>query len=109
MELNAQIIKRIAELSRLELSETEVKQYQTDLQKILHAFSDLANISLPEELQGDARSGLILEQSDDLKEEVSRLQEDKVDNSLSTQSFLEQAPEREGVFVRVPAILTSTT
>jgi aspartyl-tRNA(Asn)/glutamyl-tRNA(Gln) amidotransferase subunit C len=109
MELNTQTVRRIAELSRLELSEEEVKQTQVELQKILHAFRDLVNVPLPAELAGDARSALVLKQAQNLGEEISRMQADVANNSLTSQNFLQQAPEREGVFVRVPAILNSTT
>lgn len=109
MELNTQTVMRIAELSRLELSQEEVNQYQDELQKILHAFRDLANVPLPTELEGDARSALVLKQVQNLSDDISRMQADVAHNSLSSQNFLDQAPEREGVFVRVPAILNSTT
>jgi aspartyl/glutamyl-tRNA(Asn/Gln) amidotransferase C subunit len=109
MELNTQTVLRIAELSKLHLTQEEVQQYQNDLAKILFAFEDLAKIPLPTELQGDARSALVLKQISDSIDVISRLQKDEVKNSLSSQVFLDQAPEREGVFVRVPAILNSTT
>ncbi|MES2614680.1 MAG: Asp-tRNA(Asn)/Glu-tRNA(Gln) amidotransferase subunit GatC [Bdellovibrionota bacterium] len=109
MELNSHMVRRIAELARLELTEEEVVKYQADLQKVLSAFSDLENVPLPAELQGDARSALTLKQAQNFGEESSRMQADVATDSLSSQNFLAQAPEREGVFVRVPAILNSTT
>ena len=109
MELDTQTVRRVAELSRLELSDEEVTQYQKDLGKILHAFHDLSNVPLPSELEGDARSALALKQAENQKDSLSRMQKDEVCNSISSQNFLDQTPEREGVFVRVPAILNSTT
>ena len=109
IELNTETVKRIAELARLELSEQEVTQYQHELQKILQTFSDLNSVPMPKELEGDARSGSALKQAQNLTENDSRLQPDIANNSLSSQNFLAQVPEREGVFVRVPAILNSTT
>ncbi len=109
MELNEETIKRVAELSRLELSNEEIKHYQQELQKILHAFQDLAQVPLSAELAGDARSALALNQAKNSSDNISRLQEDIENNSLSSPMFLAQAPEREGVFVRVPAILTPST
>jgi aspartyl/glutamyl-tRNA(Asn/Gln) amidotransferase C subunit len=109
MELTLNTVKRIAELSKLELSEEEIQQSQKELLQILQAFESLSKFPLPEELQGDARSALVLKQAHSASDETSRLQKDEANNSLSSQSFLAQAPEREGVFVRVPAILNSTT
>lgn len=109
MELNAQTVKRIAELSRLELSAEEVEQYQDKLQKILQAFSNLANIPLPKELEGDARCAIVLKQAENSNEDISRLSQDVANNSLPQSAFLAESPEREGAFIRVPAILNSTT
>jgi aspartyl/glutamyl-tRNA(Asn/Gln) amidotransferase C subunit len=108
-ELNEETVKKIAALSRLELTEEEIKTYQAEMQKILHAFQDLANVSLPLELEGDARSALVLKQLSNSHEDISRMQEDKEHNSLTCQTFLAQSPDREGAFVRVPAILSSST
>ena len=109
MELTKETVQRMAELSRLEFSDEEILQSQEELQKILHAFKSLSNIPMPEELKGDARSALALKQAQNLTDSISRMEKDEINNSLSTQNFLAQTPEREGVFVRVPAILNSTT
>lgn len=109
MELDENTVKRIAELSRLELAEHEVKEYQEAMLKMLHAFHDLTNIPIPSEIHGDARSALLINQALNNNEEISRMQPDKNYNSLSSQIFLSQAPEREGVFIRVPAILSPST
>lgn len=109
MELNQEIVKKIGELARLELSEQDVTHYQADLQKILQAFNDLMLVPLPAELEGDARCALVLKQAQDFGEDMSRMQPDIAQNSLSTQNFLAQVPDREGSFVRVPAILNSMT
>ena len=109
MELTQEAVKRVAELSRLELNDQEIVEYQNDLQKILKAFESLIKIPLPTELEGDARSALVLKSAQNLSDNVSRMQKDEVNNAISSQDFLRETPEREGVFVRVPAILNSTT
>ncbi len=109
MEISEETIKRIAELSRLELKGDDIKQAQTDLQKILKAFAALSKIELPPELADDARSALALKSSAQKSEDSSRLQPDLDENTLASHTFLAQAPEREGVFVRVPAILSPST
>ncbi len=110
-EFSRETVKRIAELARLHLTEEEIATYQAELAKILEAFKALSDLPLPEDLAGDARSALIMakaNQKDDA-DIISRFRADIIDNSIQTQVFLEQTPEREGVFVRVPAILTPST
>ncbi|WGL59264.1 aspartyl/glutamyl-tRNA amidotransferase subunit C [Pigmentibacter sp. JX0631] len=110
-EFSRETVKRIAELARLQVTEEEITTYQAELAKILDAFKALAELPLPEDLAGDARSAIIMakaSQNND-SENISRLRPDVINNSIQTQVFLEQAPEREGVFVRVPAILTPST
>ncbi len=110
-EFSRETVKRIAELARLHLTEEEIATYQAELAKILEAFKALSDLPLPEDLAGDARSALIMakaNQKDDA-DFISRFRADIDNNSIQTQVFLEQAPEREGVFVRVPAILTPST
>lgn len=107
--LDFETVKRIADLARLALSEQEIIQYQKDLEKILKAFEALSLIKLPGESAQDARSALLLEKYKNASESISHLQADEVNNSVSTQDFLSMCPDREGVFVRVPAILTPST
>ncbi len=110
-EFSRETVKRIAELGRLYLSEDEITIYQAELAKILEAFNALANLPLPEDFAGDARSALVMAKAIAKREtdSISRLRPDEVNNSISTQVFLSQVPEREGVFVRVPAILAPST
>lgn len=108
-ELDKPTVLRIAELARLRLSSEEVDHYQQELTKILQAFETLSQVSLPQELSGDARSALVLKNCSDSSDKTSRLQEDKVNSQMATQTFLSMVPEREGVFVRVPAILAQST
>jgi Asp-tRNA(Asn)/Glu-tRNA(Gln) amidotransferase C subunit len=68
-------------------------------------------VSLPEDFAGDARSALVMAKAVEKAESdsISRLRPDEANNSIMTQVFLNQAPEREGVFVKVPAILAPST
>ena len=79
--------------------------------KILEAFNALAQLPLPEDFAGDARSALVMAKAVEKAESdsISRLRPDEANNSITTQVFLNQAPEREGVFVKVPAILAPST
>jgi aspartyl/glutamyl-tRNA(Asn/Gln) amidotransferase C subunit len=105
-------ILRIAELARLKLTQEELIQQQKELTKIFNAFESLSNIPLPSELLSpqDARSMFVTSKvTHHENDNMSRMRTDHAENSLSAQEFLSQAPQREGVFVRVPAILTPST
>ncbi len=108
-DFSRESVKRIAELSRLHLSEDEITRYQKELAKILQAFEALSQVPLPEELSGDARSALGLAKGLAADESLSRMRPDEAKNTIATPDFLAQAPDREGVFLRVPAILASST
>ncbi|KAB8039525.1 hypothetical protein GCL60_04525 [Silvanigrella paludirubra] len=110
-EFSRETVKRIAELGRLYLTEEEISTYQAELAKILEAFNALAQLPLPEDFAGDARSALVMAKAVEKAESdsISRLRPDEANNSIATQVFLNQAPEREGVFVKVPAILAPST
>jgi aspartyl-tRNA(Asn)/glutamyl-tRNA(Gln) amidotransferase subunit C len=110
-EFSRETVKRIAELARLYLTEEEVSVYQEELAKIMDAFKALSQLRLPEDFAGDARSALVMTKAvaNDNDDSMSRLRSDGINNELSSQTFLSQAPEREGVFIRVPAILAPST
>lgn len=110
-EFSRETVKRIAELARLYLSDEEITTYQAELAKILDAFQALAQLPLPEDFAGDARSALVMAKAVEKvdTDSISRLRADEVNNSISAQVFLSQAPDREGVFVKVPAILAPST
>ena len=59
-EFSRETVKRIAELGRLYLTEEETSTYQAELAKILEAFNALAQLPLPEDFAGDARSALVM-------------------------------------------------
>jgi aspartyl-tRNA(Asn)/glutamyl-tRNA(Gln) amidotransferase subunit C len=98
--LSSEAIKNIAYLSRLHLSPYEIQEYQEKLGKILDAFEALTHINIPDMFEAEAET---------LTEESSCMRKDIAQDTISTQTLLNQAPEREGVFVRVPAILTPST
>lgn len=108
-ELTEADVRRIAGLARLTLSDAEVVRYQGELRKILGHFEALAKAALPADLQGGDRSTLLAKQAAGAGELQSRMRPDTPLELLPTARFLEQAPDREGVFVRVPAILDRST
>lgn len=109
--VDIQMVRRIAELSRLFLSPTEEQDAQLYLNRILASFQALRDIPMPESTSqnADERSAWVCETAQDKDESLSRLRADTVDNAVNTTEFLSQTPEREGRFLKVPAILTQQT
>lgn len=105
--LSLETVRRIAELSRLALSPEEEVLFQKELEKVLNAFQDLTQIPMPE--QFGSRSAFLLEDVSstqiELTDKISHMAADIPNNSLATQTFMENTPDNEGVFVRVPIIL----
>lgn len=99
--LDKKTILHVAELSKLQLTESEVEKYAIELKKILDAFESLSLVEVQSD--GAARSGLI--KTPELDESASRLRKDVADNKLPINIFLDQSPDRDGNFVRVPLIL----
>ena len=103
--LTNETVKRVAELARLHLSDNEVQFYKSELQKILKAFQDLTQ----SKSHSGERSDTLFKMISQPEESFSCMQKDTVQNVLHKASFLNQVPDKEGAFVRVPAILSSTT
>ena len=101
--ITPELVSHISNLARLSLSEKEKEDALIYLNKVLSSFSSLSQIPLPPELAGDSRSGMILKNSHHHIATV--LREDIPEESTIDSMFLSQAPEREGRFVKVPAIL----
>jgi len=105
--LSIETVQKIAKLSRLALTEDEVKIFHKELEQVLQAFQTLSEVEIPEELT-KSQSALLLNSQNTSKtatEALSSFQADDVNNSLSTENFIASTPEHEGVFVKVPAVL----
>ena len=108
--LNSETVRTVAELARLKLSNDEELYFQKELGKILEAFDTLTQVKIPEELAGDARSTFAMQQATQngtlASDSLSNMRTDTAQNTIQTQTFIANTPDSEGVFVRVPAILT---
>ena len=102
-QLSKDEVKKIAQLARLKLSDEEIARYQVSLGRVLDAFKSLDQVATHE--LREHRSERAAQGLDVTSDATSRMRADVVDNSISTQTFIEQAPSREGVYLRVPAIL----
>lgn len=106
--LSIDMVRHIARLARLALSAEEEVVFQKELEKVLAAFNNLSQVPLSAEA-ADSRSLFVcknaLDSQHELTERISHMVHDIPNNSVSTESFIAQTPESEGVFVRVPMIL----
>ncbi len=107
--LSEENVKKIAELARLEVTNDDVAFFQVELARILKAFEDLSAVPVPEDLSGNSRSAITAHDAGLAPEKSSRMRADAPANILSTEIFLSQAPDREGDYVSVPAVLDRST
>lgn len=94
MEVNRDIIDKLARLSRLHFSEEEKIEIQADLQKMIH-FVDKLN-----ELDTTGLEPVL-----HMSNEVNRLRPDEVKGSVSAEEALANAPGKQDHFFTVPKVI----
>ena len=94
MEVNREIVDKLAKLSRLHFTEEEKEVIQADLQKMIH-FVDKLN-----ELDTEGLEPVI-----HMSTELNKLRDDLVNGSVSAEEALSNAPERHGNFFTVPKVI----
>ncbi len=87
-------VKKVAQLARLELNESEIKQHAEQLEKILEYIKQLDKINT-EEIQCTTRA----------IEVVNVLRKDEKKNYKNSEEILDLAPSRENKFFKVPKII----
>ena len=88
-------VRKVAQLARLELPDQQVELFTTQLEKILGYVSQLEEIDTKDVLPTTRAV-----------EVVNVLRKDSVISSTIRDELLDQAPQREGNFFRVPKILS---
>lgn len=96
MAISKDEVKKLAELSRLELTEAEVEKMQMDIDSIISYVDTLQSIDLPEVPEGS----VYLDQVNVMREDG-----DPIAPNAFTDALLAQAPRTEGRFVKVKKIL----
>ena len=94
MEVNDELVDKLANLARLQFNETEKQSIKTDLQKM---------IQFVEKLNGLDTAGVepLLHMSDG----VNVLREDEAKGSIERSEGLKNAPVQDGVFFKVPKVI----
>ncbi len=95
-KITSEDVRKVAQLARLALPEGEVETYTNQLEKILGYVAQLEKVDTTD-VSPTTRA----------VEVVNVPREDSVIETTVRQELLEQAPEREGDFFRVPKILSN--
>lgn len=96
MAISKDEVKKLAELSRLELSEAEVEKMQTEIESILSYVATVQKVELKDSDDPSPHLQLV---------NVMREDRDAVSGGAYTDKILDQAPRREGRLVKVKKIL----
>ena len=88
-------VKKVAQLARLELNESEIQQHAEQLEKILDYINQLEKINT-ENIPCTTRA----------IEVVNVLRKDQKKDYENTEELLELAPSRESKFFKVPKIIS---
>ena len=93
-KISSSDVRKVAQLARLELPEDQIETYTEQLEEILSYVDQLQEIDT-ENIPPTTRA----------VEVVNAMREDLVQVNSSREDLLNQAPQREGDFFRVPKIL----
>lgn len=94
MSISRKEVLHIAKLARLSLSEAEISLYTHQLGDILNYIQKLNELDIDD-----------VEPMKHVLDMVNVLREDKNCSSLSREDVLENAPEHDGVYFKVPRVL----
>jgi aspartyl-tRNA(Asn)/glutamyl-tRNA(Gln) amidotransferase subunit C len=94
MEVNDQLVEKLARLARLRFDATEKKEIRSDLQRMI-VFVEKLN-----ELDLEGATPLL-----HMSNESNVLREDEVTGSISREDALKNAPLQDGKFFKVPKVI----
>lgn len=97
MQVDFQLVNKLANLSKLEFNEEENKMLQHDLEKILNFMEKL------NELNTEGIEPLIY-----INEDVASLRKDEVHYPISKEEALVNAPLKDENYIKVPKFVTGT-
>lgn len=92
------LVKKVAQLARIDISESEVPEFAKNFQKILSYIDRLSTVNV----EG-------VEPMSHVHGSVNVLREDKAQESLSVESLKAIAPATSGRFIKVPLIIDQNT
>ena len=94
MQIDDQLMSRLELLARLELSDAEKVRLKADLNNILGMVEKLNDLDV------EGVEPLVY-----LNDAINRMREDQVANQVSREEALQNAPDQDGTFFRVPKVI----
>ena len=98
MKISRQDVEKVAELANLDLSEAELEMYRTQIDEILEYIGKLNEL----DTTGVEPMAQVL--ADDQSADATLREDDTVPCDVAAR-ILEQAPDREGPYFRVPKVI----
>ncbi len=94
MNINQNVISKLARLSKLKFNEDEMKLISNDLSKMLDFINQL------QDLDTEGIDPLI-----HMNEEINNWREDKVQGMISQEEALSNSPVKDGTYFKLPKVL----
>ena len=94
MNINQNVISKLARLSKLKFNEDEMKLISNDLSKMLDF------INQPQDLDTEGIDPLI-----HVNEEINNWREDQVQGMISQEEALSNSPVKDGTYFKLPKVL----
>jgi len=94
MDVNNELIDKLAHLSRLQFNEAEKEELKTDLQKMIHFIEKLNEVDTT-----------CVQPVLHMSESVNVLREDEIQDSIGRLEGLKNAHRQDGVFFKVPKVI----
>ena len=94
MEVNDELVEKLAHLARLQFDEHEKAAIRSDLQKMIHFVEKMNELNL------DGVEPLL-----HMSDEVNVLRDDVVEGSITRTEALKNAPAHDDQFFKVPKVI----
>lgn len=94
MNINQNVISKLARLSKLKFNEDEMKLISNDLSKMLDFINQL------QDLDTEGIDPLI-----HMNEEINNWREDQVQGMISQEEALSNSPDKDGTYFKLPKVL----
>lgn len=94
MNINQNVISKLARLSKLKFNEDEMKLISNDLSKMLDFINQL------QDLDTEGTDPLI-----HVNEEINNWREDQVQGMISQEEALSNSPVKDGTYFKLPKVL----
>ncbi len=94
MDVNDEMVEKLAHLSRLQFNETEKAEIKNDLQRMIGFVEKLNELNL------DTVEPMLF-----MSDEVNVLRDDEIKGSITREEALKNAPFHDGQFFKVPKVI----